>query len=147
MNSDFRELLQALAAQKVEYLVVGGYAVIYHGEPRFTRDLDLWIRPSAGNANRLMMAFKAFGMPLLDIEEADFAKPGTQYVIGAPPVAIDFLTSVTALDFDQCWSRRIVDDIDEIKVNYLAREDLIASKKAVDRDQDRADVRKLEDEV
>lgn len=144
MNSDFKELLSALNEQDVEYLIVGAYAVIFHTEPRFTKDLDLWVNPSTENAKKLMVAFRAFGLPLIDIEESDFAEPGTQYMIGVPPVALDFLTSIGDLDFEACWSRRIVDDIDAIPVNYLGRDDLIESKRVAGRDQDRVDLGKLE---
>ena len=105
MNSDFRELLQSLADQEVEYLVVGGYAVIFHAQPRFTKDLNLWVRPDPANARKLMAAFRDFGIPLIDIEESDFAQPQTQYMIGVPPVAIDFLTSIPGLEFEACWEK------------------------------------------
>lgn len=143
MNSDFKELLQALNGQGVEYLIVGGYAVIFHTEPRFTKDLDVWVRPDPGNAVKLMAAFRQFGLPLVDIEESDFAATGTQYMIGVPPVALDFLTSLGDLSFESCWKQRSVDQIAGIPVAYLGRDDLIASKESADRLQDRADIRKL----
>jgi len=143
MNSDFKDLLRALNAESVDYLIVGGYAVIFHSEPRFTKDLDLWIKPDPSNARKLMAAFRQFGMPLVDIEEGDFAIHGTQYMMGLPPVALDFLTSVEPLVFDDCWESRATDDIGGIPVSYLGREDLIRAKRTADRDQDRADIRKL----
>ncbi len=143
MNSDFKDLLRALNEQEVEYLIVGGYAVIFHTEPRFTKDLDIWLRPSSENARKLMAAFRQFGMPLIDIDEADFANEGTQYVMGVAPVMLDFLTSVEPLDFEECWNSRIEDDVDGIPVFYLGRDELIESKKLADRDQDRADIQKL----
>ena len=146
MNSDFKELLQALHDHTVEYLIIGGYAVIYHSEPRFTKDLDLWINPNVENAGRLMAAFQDFGMPLIDIEESDFTTPGTQYVMGMPPCAIDFLTSVEPLDFDLCWQNRDVSDIEGVEVNYLGKQDLIKAKEFANRDQDRLDLKKLSGE-
>ena len=143
MNSDFKELLSALNDQRVDYLIVGGYAVIFHTEPRFTKDLDIWVKPDPENASRLMVAFQQFGLPLIDIEEADFAVGGTQYMIGVPPVALDFLTSIGELDFAACWKHRVRDDIDGIPVAYLGRDDLIKSKEIANRDQDGADLRKL----
>jgi hypothetical protein len=143
MNSDFKEPLSALNDQRVEYLIVGGYAVIFHTEPRFTKDLDIWVKPDPENASRLMVAFQQFGLPLIDIEEADFAVGGTQYMIGVPPVALDFLTSIGDLDFAACWKQRVRDDIDGIPVAYLGRDDLIKSKESTNRDQDCADLRKL----
>jgi hypothetical protein len=143
MNSDFKELLSALNEQGVEYLIVGGYAVIFHTEPRFTKDLDIWVNPERENASRLTAAFRQFGLPLVDIEEGDFAVAGTQYMMGVPPVALDFLTSIGGLDFADCWKRRVRDDIDGIPVAYLGRDDLVASKEETNRPQDRADLRKL----
>ena len=143
MNSDFKELLQSLSDQKVEYLVVGGYAVIFHAQPRFTKDLDVWVNPDPENAANLMKAFVQFGIPLIDIEESDFAKPGTQYMIGVPPVAIDFLTSIPGLEFEECWSNRVEDDIDGVPVSYLGKDDLITAKEAAGRDKDREDVHNL----
>lgn len=143
MNSNFKELLSALNEQEVEYLIVGGYAVIFHTEPRFTKDLDIWIKPAAENASRLMAAFKQFGLPLIDIKEEDFATEGTQYMIGVPPVSLDFLTSLGGLKFSPCWENRVRDDIDGIPVAYLGKGDLIKSKETAGRPQDLADVRKL----
>ncbi len=144
MNSDFKELLSALNEQGVEYLIVGGYAVIFHTEPRFTKDLDIWVKPDPENASRLVDAFQQFGLPLIDIEESDFAAEGTQYMIGVPPVALDFLTSLGELNFDKCWEHRVIDDIDGIPVAYLGRGELIESKRIAGRLQDQADLRKLE---
>lgn len=143
MNSDFKELLDALNEAEVEYLIVGGYAVIYHSRPRFTKDLDIWLRADAENARKLMHAFREFGMPLIDIEEADFAVAGTQYVIGRPPSAIDFLTSLGSLDFASCYQNRIVETIENTAYPYLGRDDLISSKRIAGRPEDLADIRNL----
>ena len=87
MNSDFRDLLRFLNAREVRYLVVGGYAVIHHAEPRFTQDLQIRVQPTAENAAAIMQVFGDFGLPLLEgIEPDDFAKPGTQYMVGAAPL-------------------------------------------------------------
>ncbi len=143
MNSDFKEMLQALNNGGVKYLVVGGWAVGHHSQPRHTKDLEIWIKPDAENANRLMNAFSEFGMMLVDIEECDFAKEGTQYFVGVPPVALDFLTTIEPLDFDASWEQRDIGQMNEVKVNYIGKSDLIESKKAADRDTDRADIRSL----
>lgn len=91
MNSDFRELLQSFARHNVKYLIVGGYAVIHYSQPRYTKDLDLWIEPSAENARAVVRAFAEFGIPLIDITEKDLATEGTQFVLGVAPVMLDFL--------------------------------------------------------
>lgn len=143
MNSDFRELLQCFAKHRVRYLVVGGYAVIHYAQPRFTRDLDLWIEPSAANARKVSAAFGEFGIPLIGITEGDLAKPGTQFVLGRSPVMLDFLTSVPPLDFLSCWKRRKRVRHDFGSVNYLSFVDLRASKTHANRLQDQADLEEL----
>ncbi|MEM9480267.1 MAG: nucleotidyltransferase [Verrucomicrobiota bacterium] len=143
MNSDFKELLKSLNDQGVEYLIVGGYAVAFHARPRFTQDLDIWVRPSAKNAALLIQAFLDFGLPLVDIEESDFAKEGTQYMIGVPPVAFDFLTTVPGIEFDACWERRVQDEIEGVNVSFVAKTDLITAKETSGRDIDRSDLRNL----
>lgn len=140
MNSDFRELLQCFARHRVRYLVVGGYAVIHYAEPRFTKDLDLWIEPSIGNARRIAVAFREFGIPLIEITEADLAQPGTQFMLGRSPVMLDFLTSVPPLEFSPCWQRRKQVRHDFGRVNYLHKDDLIAAKRHAGRPQDLTDL-------
>ncbi len=99
MNSDFKDLLRILDEEKVEYLVVGGYAVIFHSHPRYTKDLDIWINPTPENASKLMRVFRAFGLPLIGgLTEDDFATEGTQLNLGVPPNQIDLLTSIPGLD-------------------------------------------------
>ena len=99
MNSDFRELLQCFAKHRVRYLVVDGYAVIHYAQPRYTKDLDLWIEPSAANARKIATAFREFGIPLLEITDADLALLGTQFMLGRSPVMLSFLTSIPPLEF------------------------------------------------
>lgn len=141
MNSDFRDLLRCFAEAEVRYLVVGGYAVIFHAEPRFTADLDLWIDPTKENARSVMRAFGCFGLPLMGgIEPDDFAKPGTQYMVGAAPCAIDFLTTVPGLEFGLSWERRIVIEDDGIPIHYLSKSDLVIAKKTANRRRDRMDL-------
>lgn len=144
MNSDFRDLLRCFAEAEVRYLIVGGYAVIFHAEPRFTADLDLWIDPTMDNAQRVMRAFGRFGLPLMGgIEPEDFARPGTQYMVGAAPCAIDFLTTVPGLEFPACWERRVRVDDDGLIVNYLSRADLVLAKRTANRRRDWMDLELL----
>jgi hypothetical protein len=143
MNSDFKELLQCFARHRVRYLVVGGYAVIQYTQPRFTKDLDLWIEPSAINARRVVKAFHEFNIPLIEITGADLAQPGVQFMLGRPPVMMDFLTSIPPLEFATCWFRRKRVRHDFGTVNYLARTDLITAKRHAGRAQDNADLEEL----
>lgn len=145
MNSDFKDLLQAFSEFEVEYLVIGGYAVIRYTQPRYTKDLDLWIGPSTENSERVMRAFKVFGIGLFGgVEKKDFASPGLMFSVGVPPVRIDFLTSVPPLEFRACWTRRETLANDHgISTHYLSKSDLIAAKQNAGRPQDLADLDEL----
>ncbi len=144
MNSDFKDLLQLLSDEEVEYLVVGGYAVIYHAQPRSTKDLDIWLKPSLENAKKIGSVFNKFGIPLIDVTLNDFANEGLQYAIGMPPSMIDFLTSIPGLEFEQCWENRIQTSSEEIDIIFLGKQDLITAKKTAGRPQDLADIDELE---
>jgi hypothetical protein len=144
MNSDFKDLLQAFADHRVRYLIVGGQAVIFHGQPRFTKDLDVWVEPTPENARQLAAALRQFGIPLIEVTEEDFSREGTQFMVGTPPVAIDFLTSVPGLDFSEAWERRIADREDGLTLLYLCRADLKTAKKVAGRPIDLADLDELE---
>jgi predicted nucleotidyltransferase len=143
MNSDFRELLADLCRSRVRFLVVGGYAVMHHTEPRFTKDLDLWIEPNAGNAERLREALLRFGAWLEHMKVADFCEEGVMFQIGIPPVRVDFLTSVPGLEFSSCWERRDVATLGDTEVPMLGLADLIIAKERAGRRQDELDLEKL----
>jgi hypothetical protein len=145
-NRDFRDLLDALSAHSVRFLIVGGYAVTFHARPRFTKDLDVWVEPTADNATRTFQSLAAFGAPLQmhGVTPQDFGTVGTIYQIGLPPNRIDILTAVDGLQFAPCWDRRVKARFGDVDVAYLAREDLIVNKRTVARPQDLEDVRSLE---
>jgi predicted nucleotidyltransferase len=124
-------------------LVVGGYAVMYHSEPRFTKDLDLWIEPDPENAARLRDALLKFGAWLSHMAVSDFTQPGVMFQIGMPPVRVDFLTSVPGIEFPGSWERRESVRVGESEVPFLGLEDLIAAKERAGRDQDLLDLEKL----
>ena len=107
MNRDFAEMLSALSEAGAEYLVVGGYAVIAHGYPRATGDIDIWVRPTPENAKRVMLALKRFGAPLADLTEQDLVTPGLIFQIGVVPNRIDILTEIDGVTFDEAWASRI----------------------------------------
>ena len=146
INSDFRDLLQSLNAAGVRYLIVGGYAVMVHTEPRYTKDLDIWVDPERQNAVALLGALSQFGAPLSDVTADDFVEPEVFFQIGVDPVRVDILTSVTGLDFEQAWARRLVVDFGGQHAPVLCRQDLLASKVATDRPQDRIDARQLRED-
>ena len=143
MNSDFKDLLQSFANHKVRYLVVGGYAAMHYSQPRFTKDLDLWLEASSDNASRVMAAFSSFGLPLLNVTPEDFARESLQYMIGRSPVLFDFLTSLPGLDFAPCWERRLTDDLEGFPLYYLSKPDLIHAKTLAGRPQDLSDVAEI----
>ncbi|MFK5924901.1 MAG: hypothetical protein QM496_22200 [Verrucomicrobiota bacterium] len=144
MNSDFKDLLHIFAEEKVEYLIVGGYAVIHYTQPRYTKDIDLWIKPSVENALRVARAFRQFGVPLIEVTQQDFESEGLQYVIGVAPCQIDFLTSLPGVrDFNLAWGDRAVEVCEGVEVNYLGKKDLISAKKSASRPQDLADIDEL----
>lgn len=128
MNSDFKELLADLCRFRVRFPVVGGYAVMYHSEPRFTKDLDLWIEPDPENAARLRDALLKFGAWLSHMNVSDFAQPGVMFQVGMPPVRVDLLTSVPGLEFQGCWERRETVRIGDTEAPFLGLEDLIVAK-------------------
>ena len=143
MLPDWVELCRLFAAHGVDYLLVGGQAVIAHGYPRLTRDLDLWVRPTRENGRRILKALAAFGTPLsLDAER--FTRPETLLMLGEDPFRVDILTDIPGVDFESAWSRRTSVILDDETVPMIAKADLIANKKAVGRLQDLADVEVLE---
>ena len=143
MNPDFVDLLRAFAAADVRFLVVGAYALGFHGRPRATGDLDVWVEASPQNAPRIMRALAAFGAPFLDVTESDFAREGITYQIGLPPGRIDILTQLTALAFDEAWRDRERGRFGDVDVDFIGRDAFIRNKKATGRHKDLGDIEAL----
>jgi hypothetical protein len=135
--------LRVFSQYKVEYLIIGGYAVAFHAEPRFTKDLDILVRASQENARRVFQALRAFGAPLSGLTEKDFEREKYCYQIGAPPVRVDILMSIDGVVFDDAWARRVESTIGDVEAFFISREDLIATKTATGRPQDLLDVQTL----
>ncbi len=146
VNSDFSDLLSLFNANRVRYLVIGGYAVIQYGEPRFTKDLDLWISTDAGNASAVYQALKQFGAPLAGLTEADFSQEGYFYQMGVPPVRVDILMGIPGGDFEQAWQARNEVDFGGLVVSFISKKDLIETKRASGRPQDLLDANQLSEE-
>ena len=144
MSPDFRDLLSEFNAHGVEFLLVGAYAMAAHGRVRATGDFDVWVRPEAANAKRVIAALKAFGAPLADLGEDDLAQPGTVFQIGVAPLRIDILTAIDAVAFDDAWAGRLIWKFADQPVAVLSARHLIENKRAVGRTQDLADVEWLE---
>ena len=144
MNRDFVEMLSALSAAGADFLIVGAHALAAHGRPRATGDLDLWVRPTPENADRVWSALQVFGAPLFDLAKADLASPAVVFQIGVPPCRIDILTEISGVRFEDAWRRRIVLRIEEQDLPFLGREDLLANKRAAGRAKDLGDIAWLE---
>ena len=143
MNQDFRDLLRAFNDEKVEYLIVGGYALIKYTEPRYTKDLDVWVNPNYENAERVFRALVKYGAPVSTMSPADFMREGFFFTMGIAPSRIDILFDLRGLTFASAWERRERASIGGVETNFLSRVDLIINKEAVGRKQDLADVEKL----
>ena len=143
VNSDFKELLNTFNDYQVKYLVVGGYAVIKYAEPRYTKDIDLWVSTDKDNAAAVYQALRAFGAPLAGLTEDVFAQEDYFYQMGAAPVRVDILMSIPGLRFDEAWEKRVLVDFDGVMVPFISKEDLITSKIASGRPQDLIDAQLL----
>ncbi len=144
MNPDFVDLLRALSAAEVRFLVVGAHALALHGRPRATGDLDIWIDATPANAARVVRALQDFGAPGAQLSEPDFAAPGVVYQIGVPPRRIDLLTELTGLTFAAAWPDRLRHRVDDVDVDFIGREAFIANKRATGRARDLSDIEGLE---
>jgi hypothetical protein len=142
-NSDFRELLSLFRKHRVRYLVVGGYAVMKYSEPRFTKDLDLWIATDAENAASIYAALREFGAPLANLTPNDFTQRDYYYQMGRPPLRVDVMMSIPGVEFEEAWNSRQIVKIDGLEVPFISRSDLIRAKEASGRPQDRIDADKL----
>ncbi len=143
MHSDFFELLQLLNGHKVKYLLIGGYAYGLHVEPRYTKDIDLWVEASAANGRRLLRALEKFGAPIDNLSVEDLATPGLIYVFGIPPVRVDILNRVPGQSFAEAYRQRVKFKVDTLAIPVVSRADLILLKRAAGRPQDLADLKKL----
>lgn len=144
-NSDFSELLKIFNARNVKYLVIGGYALIQYTEPRYTKDLDLWISTEIQNAQAVFEALREFGAPLSGLTVKDFTEEGYFYQMGVPPVRIDLLMGKPGPEFEEAWESRAVTDVDGLLVPFISREDFIAAKLGSGRPQDLVDAQSLSD--
>lgn len=144
ISYDYRDLFKTLNKYKVQYLVVGAYAVGYYAEPRFTKDLDIWVNPDNKNVPRVYKALKEFGAPLKGVEIQDFSNKKMFYQIGVAPVRIDIITGLGPLKFDVAWKNRRKTKYAGISINIIGLKDLIKSKKIYRRKQDILDIEKLE---
>jgi hypothetical protein len=142
-NPHYRELLQLLNEFQVEYLIVGGFAVMKYGEPRYTKDLDIWVHNSGQNSARLVEALTKFGAPLEHdgITAHTFTEVQIVYQIGIAPVRIDILTEITGVEFSDAWTKRVGSTFFGVPVHFISLDHLLANKRALGRDSDLKDMK------
>jgi len=144
LNKDFREFIELLNAHNIKYLVVGGYAVTVHGYPRYTNDIDIWFWIDKSNAENLIKVLKDFGFGSLDIKTDDFLNPNKVIQLGYPPNRIDLLTSISGVEFEDCYPKRVTIDIGGIKIDFIDVDNLKKNKQASGRHKDLNDLENLE---
>jgi hypothetical protein len=141
---DFEELLRLFEENRVEYMVVGGYAVAFHGYPRFTKDIDVLYRLSTENIERLKRALVAFGFARDALPERLFSTPGNIIKFGIEPIRVDLLNDIDGVVFEEISKRAVRGRYGETEATFIGKEDLIANKRASGRAQDLADLERLE---
>lgn len=142
-SSHFKELLRSFNERGVRYLVVGAYAVMKYTEPRYTKDLDVWVEPSTENATRVVKALAEFGAPMEGVTEEDFTNQDLVFQIGIAPHRIDVLMGVKGLQFSQAWARRFETEFEDVQMFLVSKQDLLVSKEAAGRPQDLLDLELL----
>ncbi len=145
LQKDLREFIELLNAHDVKYVIVGGYAVAFHGYPRFTGDVDIFIEASDANSRRMEKAVRRFGFSDTDLSAADFANPDTVVQLGLPPNRIDVVTTIDAVEFDEAWHNKMDARLDGIPVSFISKDLLIRNKTASARAQDLADIQEIDD--
>ena len=143
LEPDFEDFIVLLNQHSVEYLVVGGYAMAFHGRPRYTGDLDIWIKISESNANKMLIVLKEFGFDSLPFAKDDFLKENLINQIGYPPLRIDILTSIDGITFKEAYSHKKTISVDNLEIQFIGINELIQNKKASGRKQDLADIERL----
>jgi predicted nucleotidyltransferase len=144
LNKDFKEFIQSLNDNHVRYLVIGGYAVAFHGHPRYTKDIDVWIEMQPDNAANMVRALEQFGFGSLGLKSDDFLEADQVIQLGYPPNRIDVIMSPDGVEFESCHRTRVEATIDGVSVNFIDLENLRKTKQATGRAQDIADLESLQ---
>jgi hypothetical protein len=144
LNPDFKEMLSCLKDEKVDFIVVGAYALAAHGYPRATGDIDIWVRNNGENAQKIMRALTKFGAPISQLTEKDFTSSDLIVQLGVEPSRIDLLTGIDGVKFDEAWQNKVSITIDTLIIDVLSRKDLLRNKLATGRDKDQGDIIWLE---
>jgi len=144
LNKDFREFIKLLNSNNVKYLVVGGYALAFHGYPRYTKDIDIWLLINQENAANIIKTLLEFGFVSENISKDDFLKSDIIIQLGYPPNRIDLITTCDGIDFEKCYENKIQIEIEGLTINFIDVESLKINKKKTGRTQDLADLENLE---
>ena len=144
VEKDFKEFIGLLNKNKVHYLIIGGFAFSFHAEPRFTKDIDIFIEMSSENAKKMIKTLEDFGFKNTKLKTTDFLVADQIIQLGNSPLRIDIVTSIDGIDFSSAWGNRITGKYGDITANYISKPDLIKNKKASGRAQDIADIEKLQ---
>jgi hypothetical protein len=143
IQKDYKELLESFNGHKVEYMIVGAYALAFHGVPRFTGDIDIFVRPSSQNAQRVLSSLVDFGFDSLKLTVDDFQNPNSVVQLGTPPVRIDLITAITGVTWEEADGGKQAGLYGNVPVCFLGREQYIANKRATGRQKDLADLEAL----
>lgn len=143
LNKDWREFIELLNSNEVEYLVVGAFAVAFHGFPRYTADLDVLVRPTEENASRVLRALSEFGFGKVGISAADLRSPGMVVQLGTQPNRIDLLTAISGVSFEEAWAARRDAELDGIATHFIGRAALLRNKEHTGRAKDLGDAEEL----
>ena len=143
-EKDFQDFIELLNKFQVKYMIVGAHAFAFHGKPRHTGDLDIWIQPSDENSDKMLLVLKEFGFGSLGLTKKDFLKENYVTQLGYPPLRIDILNSISGVSFDEAFSNSLITQVDQLNIVYIGLSDLIKNKTSTGRKQDIADVESLE---
>lgn len=143
VQSDFKELLELFNSHRVEYLITGGYALAYHGAPRYTGDIDLYVKPDSENAKNIIMALEEFGFGSLELKKEDFVEEGQIIQLGRPPVRVDIITSISGVNWDEAFAGKVEGTCSDVPVNFVGRKQFVKNKRATGRTKDLADLEAL----
>lgn len=143
-SKDFEEFFELLNENNVKYLVVGGYAFAVHAEPRFTKDLDIFIDRNPENATKLIKTIQDFGFGSVELTEDDFLNPGYVIQLGQPPYRIDIMSDISGVTFEDAWKNKVIGTYGEQEVNFIGKEELRKNKRAAGRKSDLEDLDRLE---
>jgi len=146
VQSDFRDLFALFNAREVDYLIVGAYALAFHGAPRYTGDMDILVKPSSSNAKRILAALKDFGFGSVGLKPEDFKIPDMVIQLGVPPVRVDLLTSITGVSWEEAFAGSVKNKYGEVPVHYIGREQFILNKRKLGRKRELADLEALGEE-